>query len=529
MATIVDYQTELEQRPNVASYVRPRWTAYIPHDPTPKQMAFLSLDGYREAFYGGAAGGGKSDALLMAALQYVDVPEYSALILRKSYADLTKAGALIDRAHSWLDGTDARWSQQEHTWHFPNRAKLAFGYLDADFDYEHFQSAEYQYIAADEITQLYEEDYIYVGLSRLRRLVCSRHGSAPDGEPIYLDDCPECQMRRIVPCRLRSASNPGGRHHVWVRKRFRIGLAPTPPGFIERIPQSVRGLVCPNGTFAFYRGQHPARPHVPAFVWDNPYIDQRNYIESLGDMASADPVTCAQLLRGDWGVTLDGRIKKAWARYYRVNGDYIVILGHDGKDLRAFHVGRECRIFQTVDPAASAREGPGDKDIWKREASWTVISTWVVTPHGDLCWWDVDRSQCEVPDVISRIKGAYAKHLTRGTAPEFIGIEPDGLGIGVFQLINRTGLPTRALRPRSADKLVCATDFINRMKEGKVFLPEEAPWLEDCESELFTWTAHPKETADQIDTAADAAQIVSAESAPGGVFCRDDLPSVEAY
>src|SRR5436190_24236070 len=51
--------------------------AYVPHLPWPKQRAFLQLD-CREAFFGGAAAGGKSEALLMAALQYVDVPGYAA-------------------------------------------------------------------------------------------------------------------------------------------------------------------------------------------------------------------------------------------------------------------------------------------------------------------------------------------------------------------------------------------------------------------------------------------------------------------
>ena len=48
-------------------------TKYIPHEPTARQQAFLLLDGL-EAMFGGSAGGGKTDALLMAALQYVDVP-----------------------------------------------------------------------------------------------------------------------------------------------------------------------------------------------------------------------------------------------------------------------------------------------------------------------------------------------------------------------------------------------------------------------------------------------------------------------
>ena len=71
-----------------------------------------------EAFYGGAAGGGKSIALLMAALQYVDVPGYAAIIFRRSYADLSLPGALMDRAHEWLGSTDAVWHEQIKTWVF---------------------------------------------------------------------------------------------------------------------------------------------------------------------------------------------------------------------------------------------------------------------------------------------------------------------------------------------------------------------------------------------------------------------------
>ena len=65
----------------------------------------------------------------MAALQYVDVQGYAAIIFRQSFTDLSEPGALIERSHDWVDDTDARWDGINHTWTFPSGAKVAFGYL----------------------------------------------------------------------------------------------------------------------------------------------------------------------------------------------------------------------------------------------------------------------------------------------------------------------------------------------------------------------------------------------------------------
>ena len=221
-----------------AHYARTSPAAFVPQAPTPKQAEFLELD-CLEALYGGAAGGGKSSALLMAALQYVHVPGYAALILRRTYADLSLPGAIMDRAHDWLQGTGATWNGTEKRWTFPSGAVLQFGYCETARDVYRYQGAEFQFIGIDELTQWPEQPYRYL-MSRLRRA----EGSA-------------------TPLRMRSASNPGGIGHAWVKRRFLDGAA------------------------AF----------VPAALVDNPHVDAVAYREALDLL---DSTTRKQLLEGVW-------------------------------------------------------------------------------------------------------------------------------------------------------------------------------------------------------------------------------------
>jgi predicted phage terminase large subunit-like protein len=119
----------------------------------------------------------------------------------------------------------------------------------------------------------------------------------------------------------------------------------------------------------------------------------------------------------------------------------------------------------------------------------------------------------------------FQQHIMDGDGqPEFIGIEDSGSGIGVYQLATSIGLPTRPMRPMGKDKLVRANDAMNRMERGKIWLPEQATWLEKCESEVFTWTGHPMELDDQIDTLAYAALEVSREAGSDAPMTGDSMP-----
>lgn len=231
---------------------------YIPQVPTIKQAIFLGLP-VKEALYGGAAGGGKSSALLMAALQFVHVPGYAALLLRRTYQDLALPGALMQRAKEWLSGTDAVWRASEHTWYFPSGATLTFGYLDHDDDIYRYQSSEFQFIGFDELTQFTREQYLFL-FSRLRRLL----------------DFP-------VPIRMRAASNPNGIGREWVRERFPVSRDP-------KLAEPAR---------------RAGRVFVPARIEDNPYLDQEQYRAMLAELPAVER---AQLELGDWDIQPKGPV-----------------------------------------------------------------------------------------------------------------------------------------------------------------------------------------------------------------------------
>lgn len=232
---------------------------YCPHIPDlgSPQERFV-LDDRRELLYGGAAGGGKSDAILMSALKYVEIPRYAAIIFRKTYTDLSLEGALMERAHEWLRGTNAKWNESKKKWRFPSGASLTFGYLASTLDRFRYQSAEFQFVGFDELTQFPEADYLYL-FSRLRRLAGS-----------------------TVPIRMRGATNPGGIGHRWVKDRWGID-------------------VDSNGR---WRGRDTKdRAFIPAKLRDNRHVDQDEYRESLGEL---DEHTRQQLEEGDWNARMPG-------------------------------------------------------------------------------------------------------------------------------------------------------------------------------------------------------------------------------
>ena len=233
----------------VLEYLAPKTPEFCPEQPSINQKVFLRTYSI-EALFGGAAGGGKSSALLMAALQYVDVPGYSAILFRRTFADLSLPGALMDRFRSWMANyDDVHWNNNSFMATFPSGARISFGYLNNTGDYLRYKGSEFQFIGMDEVTEIRESDYRYL-FSRLRR---------PSTGP--LSD---------VPLRMRCASNPAPN---WVRQRFIV------------------------------EGQEKGRIFVPSRLTDNPGIDAESYRQAL---QALDPIERRRLEEGDWWSTTLG-------------------------------------------------------------------------------------------------------------------------------------------------------------------------------------------------------------------------------
>jgi hypothetical protein len=284
--------------------------------PQPRQLAFQQRPEY-EALYGGAAGGGKSDALLAEALRQVHIPHYKAIIFRKTYKQLEE---LIDRSRDIYKSAfpRARYNGTEHVWIFPSGAKIYFGNMQYTKDRTNYQGKRYDFIAFDELTHFTWDEYSYM---------FSRNRPSGSGTRVY----------------MRATTNPGGIGHGWVKDRF-ITVAPpmTPVKEIVDVAQ-------PDGKLIKMERR---RIFVPSTVFDNKALLDINpgYLASLAMLPEAER---SALLYGSWD-SFDGQVFREWKndpehyddqlwthviRPFKIPKDWIIYRGFDFGYAKPFSVG----------------------------------------------------------------------------------------------------------------------------------------------------------------------------------------------
>lgn len=252
------------------------------------QTAFLSAS-ETEVLYGGAAGGGKSYAILVDPLRYVNHPKFSGLLLRRTTEELRD---LIRESKQLYKAAfpKASWSERDKTWTFPSGAQLWFSFLDRDDDALRYQGQAYTWVGFDELTQWPTPHAWNYLRSRVRN-------TSPD-----------------LPTGMRATTNPGGPGHWWVKKMF---IDPAPPG------QAFWATDIETGETLKFPDNHRERPgeylfkrrFIPASLKDNPYLYESGEYELK--LLSLPDYQKRQLLYGDWDVA-EGAAFTEWNRAIHV-------------------------------------------------------------------------------------------------------------------------------------------------------------------------------------------------------------------
>ncbi|MHB8736495.1 MAG: phage terminase large subunit [Terriglobales bacterium] len=270
-------------------------------------------------------------------------------------------------------------------------------------------------------------------------------GNFPDPAPV---DKLRAVLRNThgIPCVMRATGNPGGPGQMWIRKRY---IDPAPPKTPFQDPATGEWRV-------FVPGKLEGNPHI---------TDPEAYIRAL---RGSGPAWLVQAwLKGDWNASFEGGvISPGWFRRY---------LAH--------RLPAEGKTFISVDTAMKAKEiSDFTVAIVAREVEKRVYVA------------EVMRGKFEHPERRQKLRALAAKWQ-----PTCVIIEDKGSGTDLLQDFREDPTwpwPLFAMEP-NADKVIRMSTETPMIEEGRLYLPDAAPWSLDFEAELTTFPAAPHD--DQVD------------------------------
>ena len=241
-----------------------------------RQEEFLSLpDEIFEAFYGGALGGGKTEALVMLPIVrgFHLNRWYNGIVFRRTFPQLEEH--VIPKTRQYYPLVGGKYNETKHIWTFPSGATQRLGYIDSDAEVYKHDGAEYNYIGWDELTHFTERMYTYLSTR-----------------------CRSAHKKSGLPTIMRSGSNPGGEGHTWVKKRF---VAPAPEGRTV-IQYKVNGALVSKAIF------------IPAKMADNPKLTENdpNYINRLRMLGEREYEAKAE---GNWDA-FEGQVFNEFRKHH---------------------------------------------------------------------------------------------------------------------------------------------------------------------------------------------------------------------
>ena len=267
------------------------------------QTALLACPVF-EVFYGGARGGGKTEASIGDWLQHSAAYGENAIgifVRRK----LTQLSEVIARTKQLFPKLGGKYNEQQKTWAMANGARLKFVYLERDCDAEEYQGHSYTRVYVEEVTNFPSPGPI----NKLRATLRSGTG---------------------VPVGMRLTGNPGGAGHNWVKRRY---IDPNPAGFqivtetevveIDKIKTEVS----------------IDRVFIPSKISDNGLLMRNDptYILRLRQSGSEQLVKA--WLNGDWNI-VDGAFFDEWdSEKHVLSADWLDLIPRSAPRFRAFDWG----------------------------------------------------------------------------------------------------------------------------------------------------------------------------------------------
>jgi predicted phage terminase large subunit-like protein len=413
----------------------------------------------------------------MAASQFLHVPGYAACLFRRTKPLLVRPGGLISRSERWWKNTSAKWVDDESTWYFPCKgggsSSITFGYMEHEKDRYNWLAYEFQFVGFDELTEFSETSYKFL-FNRLR----------------MTEEMSEAGMT----LRMRGASNPGNTGHEWVRSRF-INRELWPDGRPYYEEDSDQWLDAP-----FF---------IPARLEDNPHVNQKSYMRSLGHL---DPVTRQQYLKGNWDAVSGGaQLKREWFKP-------LSVLPHDV----VFGV-RHWDLAATVPIEGNS----------KSKSDFTAGALVLVCSDGRIILHDIVRFQGTPGTVEARVVQTTWEDLTiQGEQgfPILTTMEQEGGASGkivIDQYANRilAGFPFLGV-VSSGKKEFRSIPLANQAEAGNVYVyvdpeqPATSSWIRKFfdEVDLYPYGEHD----DQVDAVAGATNHLLS-----GGFVREAIPAVQ--
>jgi hypothetical protein len=239
-------------------------------NPQPKQaLAEASCPDIDELLYGGAAGGGKSEWLLLHAVSEMQrYPGNYGVIFRRVLPAAERS--IIPRAESLL-WDKAKMNRTDHTFTFPNGSVLEFGHLEHAESWKRYQGAEIGFVGFEEVTEFLQAQWEGMR-TRVRAPVPGVHAH------------------------MAATTNPGGVGHRWVKRHW---VKPKPEDVEVGSPAPVPGHV--------WEARHPIegrrpirRVFIPATLDDNPILTERDptYMDRLAAAHTRAMRRAMEL--GDW-------------------------------------------------------------------------------------------------------------------------------------------------------------------------------------------------------------------------------------